>query len=185
MAEHDKSDQARKGLIDSIKGKAKEVVGAVTGNDSLTAEGQLEQTQAHERKQANATEAIADAQAEQAHTEHAETKVDGARQRVAANAQAAKVDDSIEAQQAAQNRAADRAAQQSAAARQAQAEADAQRQVQQAQTDEQEEIRDATREVVDAAAEHQSSVQAAANEKLEADRLRTRAGNLTDAADLP
>ena len=39
MTKHDKADQARKGLIDSVKGKAKELVGAVTGNDSLTAEG--------------------------------------------------------------------------------------------------------------------------------------------------
>ena len=46
MSEHEKAEQARKGLVDSIKGKAKEIVGAVTGSDSLTAEGQLEQTQA-------------------------------------------------------------------------------------------------------------------------------------------
>ena len=46
MNEDSKADQARKGLFDSVKGKAKEVAGAVTGNDSLTAEGQLEQTQA-------------------------------------------------------------------------------------------------------------------------------------------
>ena len=59
MTEHDKADQARKGLIDSVKGKVKEVAGAVTGNDSLTAEGQLEQTQARERKEANSVEAIA------------------------------------------------------------------------------------------------------------------------------
>ena len=45
MTEHHRADQARKGLIDSVKGKAKEIAGAVTGNDSLTAEGQLEQTQ--------------------------------------------------------------------------------------------------------------------------------------------
>ena len=32
MSEHEKAEQARKGLIDSIKGKAKEFVGAVTGN---------------------------------------------------------------------------------------------------------------------------------------------------------
>ena len=36
------SNEARKGLIDSVKGKAKEIAGAMTGNDSLTAEGQLE-----------------------------------------------------------------------------------------------------------------------------------------------
>ena len=62
MTKHDKADQARKGLIDSVKGKAKEISGAVTGNDSLTAEGQLEQTQAQQRKDANSVEAVADAQ---------------------------------------------------------------------------------------------------------------------------
>ena len=36
-------------MVDSVKGKAKEVVGAVTGNDSLTAEGQLDQVNAKER----------------------------------------------------------------------------------------------------------------------------------------
>lgn len=88
MSKHDKADEARRGLIDSVKGKAKEVVGAVTGNDSLTAEGQLEQTQAHERKEANATEAVAEAQAKQARDDAAEAKADGARQRLAANASA-------------------------------------------------------------------------------------------------
>ncbi len=78
MTEHDKADQARKGLIDSIKGKAKEVAGAVFGNDSLTAEGQLEQTQAQERKEANGVEAVADAEAAQARGEIAEASVEGA-----------------------------------------------------------------------------------------------------------
>ena len=62
MSEQNKADEARRGLIDAVKGKAKEVVGAITGNDSLTAEGQLEQTQAHERKEANTMEAVAEAQ---------------------------------------------------------------------------------------------------------------------------
>jgi uncharacterized protein YjbJ (UPF0337 family) len=64
MTEHDKADQARKGLVDSVKGKAKEIVGAMTGNDSLTAEGQLEQTQVRDRKEANSVEAVADAEGE-------------------------------------------------------------------------------------------------------------------------
>ena len=38
MTDRDKSGQAREALIDSVKGKAKEIAGAVTGNDSLTAE---------------------------------------------------------------------------------------------------------------------------------------------------
>ncbi len=33
MNADDKAGQARKGLFDSVKGKAKEVAGAVTGND--------------------------------------------------------------------------------------------------------------------------------------------------------
>ncbi|WP_118913921.1 hypothetical protein [Mycobacterium shigaense] len=112
MAEHVKSGQARRGLIDSIKGKAKEVSGAITGNDSLTAEAQLEQEQAQERKEANAIEVLADAEAREARAEEAETKVD-------------------------------------------------------------------------AAAKQQSSVQATADEKLEADRLRRQADDLTNEVGLP
>ena len=37
----DNAGEARKGLLGSITGKAKEAAWAVTGNDSLTAEGQL------------------------------------------------------------------------------------------------------------------------------------------------
>ena len=92
MTEHDKADQARKGLIDSVKGKAKELVGAVTGNDSLTAEGQLEQTQAQQRRDANSVEAVADAEAEQARVQAADAKLEGAQQRVAVNAEAAAAD---------------------------------------------------------------------------------------------
>ena len=87
MTEHDKADQARKGLIDSIKGKAKEVAGAVLGNDSLTAEGQLEQAQAQERKEANSVEAVADAEAAQARADAAEASLEGAADRVAVTAE--------------------------------------------------------------------------------------------------
>ena len=83
MTKHNKADEARKGLIDSVKGKAKEIAGAVTSNDSLTAEGQLEQTQAQQRKEANALEAVADAEAAQAQAEATEAKVEGAEERVA------------------------------------------------------------------------------------------------------
>ncbi|MDT5147278.1 MAG: hypothetical protein QOC58_1923 [Mycobacterium sp.] len=185
MSEHDKAHEARKGLVDSVKGKAKEVFGAVTGNDSMTAEGQLEQTQAHERKEANTIEAVADSEAREARAEEAEAKVDGANQRLAANVQAAAAEDSIEAQQAAQKNAADLAAQRQAATQQTQAELDAQREAVQAKAEEREEIRDATEEVVDAVAEHQSSVQAAKSEESEADRLRRQADAVSNEADLP
>ena len=110
MTEHSKADEARKGLIDSVKGKAKEIVGAVTGNDSLTAEGQLEQTQAKERKEANSVEAVADAEAAQAHAEATEARVEGAQQRIVVNAQTAAVQSSVRNQQAAQKRAAEQVA---------------------------------------------------------------------------
>ena len=101
MTKHDKADEARKGLIDSVKGKAKELLGAVTGNDSLTAEGQLEQTQAQQRKEANALEAVADAEAAQAQAEAMEAKVEGAEERIAVDAQTAAVENSVRTQQAA------------------------------------------------------------------------------------
>ena len=89
MSEHKKADQARKGLVDSIMGKAKEFVGAVTGNDSLTAEGQLKQTQARERKEANRAEAVADAEVAQARADATEATLEGAEERRAVNAEAA------------------------------------------------------------------------------------------------
>ena len=82
MNEDSKADQARKGLFDSVKGKAKEVAGAVTGNDSLTAEGQLEQTQAQERKEANSVEAVADAEAEQARAQAQKARAESAEERI-------------------------------------------------------------------------------------------------------
>jgi uncharacterized protein YjbJ (UPF0337 family) len=185
MSEDDKAGQARKGLIDSVKGKAKEVVGAVTGNDSLTAEGQLEQTQAHERREANTVEAVADAEAEKARADATEAKISGVQQRVVVNAQAATVENSIEAQKSAQARAADQAAQQDAAREMTAAEIDRQQEVQRAQSEGREEMQEATEDVVDTAAAHQSSVQVASMEKAEADRLRREADELTKEADLP
>src|SRR4051794_3426214 len=116
MTQDGKADQARKGLVDTVKGKAKEVAGAVTGNDSLTAEGQLEQTQAHDRKEANSVEAVADAEAQQARAEAAESQREGAQERAAVNAEAAVAEQTVQTQQKAQHVAADRAAQEKAAA---------------------------------------------------------------------
>ena len=125
MTEHNKADQARKGLIDSVKGKAKEIAGAVTGNDSLTAEGQLEQTQARERKEANSVEAVADAEAAQAHADATEAKLAGAEERAAVSAKTAAVENSVRTEQAAHHRAAEQAGQRDAARAKAQSERDA------------------------------------------------------------
>jgi uncharacterized protein YjbJ (UPF0337 family) len=62
----DASHQARKGIVDSVAGKAKEVAGALTGQDDLTEEGQLQQADARARREAQSEEAIADAQGKQA-----------------------------------------------------------------------------------------------------------------------
>ena len=49
-----------------MTGKAKEVAGAVLGNDSLAAEGQLQQAEAAARKDASALDAVAGAEAREA-----------------------------------------------------------------------------------------------------------------------
>src|SRR5213079_2771367 len=70
---NDKAAEAREGLFDSVAGKAKELAGAVTGNDDLVEEGQLQQTEAANRKEAVAAEAVADAKREEAVEEVRET----------------------------------------------------------------------------------------------------------------
>jgi uncharacterized protein YjbJ (UPF0337 family) len=153
--EHNKAGRAREGLIDSIKGKAKEVIGAVTGNDSLTAEGQLQQTEARQRKDADAAEAIADAESAEAHTEAAQAKVEGAQARVEVNARAAATEDAIRKDAVAHKQAADQNARQEIAKESDRADVEAQRKTEQA---------DAHARV---------------------DRLRAEADDLTDDADLP
>jgi uncharacterized protein YjbJ (UPF0337 family) len=185
MTEEKKADQARKGLIDSVKGRAKEIAGAFTGNDSLTTEGQLEQAQARERKEANSVEAVADADAALGRAEAAEARVEGAQERIAVNVETAAVENSVRNDQAAQKRAAEQVARQDAARAKTRAELAAQREVQWAKDEEREQIGAAAEEAVDAAAEHQRSVQAAENTQAEADRIRRHADKLTDEADLP
>jgi uncharacterized protein YjbJ (UPF0337 family) len=185
MTENNKADEARKGLLDSVKGKVKEFAGAVTGNDSLTAEGQLEQTQAAERKKANSVEAVADAEAKLAQDEATAAKIVGAQERSEVNAEVADVKNSIEAQRIAQDRAVEQAAQQDLAREKAAAEAEAARNLQQAKADEREEVRDAVGDVADAVDEYKTADHVATNAHEEADRIRARAANLTNEADLP
>lgn len=185
MSEHDKADEARKGLIDSVKGKAKEIAGAMTGNDSLTAEGQLEQTQARERKDANSIQAVADAEAEQARAQAAEARLEGAEERIAVDARTASVESSIVTQQAAQKAAAEQAAQQESQRAATQAEVDAQREVQRAEAQERVEVRAAASDATEAVDEHRAAVDDAAATRAAADEARARAEKLTDNADLP
>jgi uncharacterized protein YjbJ (UPF0337 family) len=185
MSEHEKADQARKGLIDSIKGKVKEFAGAVTRNDSLTTEGQLDQVQAQERKRANSIDAVAKAEAEQANADAAEAKLEGTQERIAVSAETAAVENSIATQQAAQKQAAEQAAKQDAARGAIQAELDAQGKVVRAKSEARQQVNTAAEDLVDAVDEHQASVQDARKAQTEADRIRRHADNLTEEADLP
>jgi uncharacterized protein YjbJ (UPF0337 family) len=185
MTEHNKADEARKGLIDSVKGKAKEFAGAVIGNDSLTAEGQLEQTQAAERKKANSVEAVADAEAAQAQAEASKARVAGAQERNAISVDAAIEKNAVTVQQVAQERAVEQAGQRDLAREKAAAESEAARGLAQAKAEEHEEVRDAVGDIVDAVDEYKTADHVASNAHEEADRIRARAANLTNEADLP
>lgn len=66
MSDIGKAGEARRGLVDAVAGKAKEVAGALTGKDDLTQEGQLQQADAQTRREANSRDAIADAAAQEA-----------------------------------------------------------------------------------------------------------------------
>jgi|SRR5215213_9921516 len=185
MTEHNKADEARKGLIDSVKGKAKEIAGAVTGNDSLAAEGQLEQSQANERKEANTIEAVADAEAAQAQDEATAARVEGAQERTAVNAQTVAAQASIRNEQSAEKRAAEQAGQQQATREKTRVELDALAKMQRAKIRERNEIDSAAGELGDAVEDHLTAVHAASIAKLEADRIRRQADILTNEAELP
>jgi uncharacterized protein YjbJ (UPF0337 family) len=185
MTESGKAGQARKGLIDSVKGKAKEMVGALTGNDSLTAEGELEQAQAQKRKEATRVEALADAEAAKAHAEANEAKAEGAAERSAVNAEAAAEETAIRTEQAAHKRATEQAAHQGLAKERAQAERDAQGETERAKAEERAGVRAADEEVVDSLDDHQDAVRESALARAEADRIKRQADSLSKDADLP
>ena len=66
--------EAVKGVVEDVKGKAKEAVGAVIGRDDLTREGQAQQDKAENQREAAKKEA-------EAESARAAAKVDEARQR--------------------------------------------------------------------------------------------------------
>ena len=171
----DKASEARKGLFDSVKGKAKEVAGAITGNDSLTAEGQLEQTQAAERREANADQAVADAEADQAAAVAREAQIDGAKQRGAVEKQTAAVEHTIDEQKAEQKKSAEQAAQRDITAAQRQAEAGRERDVALAEAKKEAALDEAADEHADAIVDYADATADAAAKKAEADKLRQEA----------
>lgn len=87
---NDKAAEAREGLVDSVAGKAKEVAGAVSGNEDLIEEGQLQQAEARNRKEAAAEEAIADAKRTEAGQEVRQSSHEATAQKDAAARAAAR-----------------------------------------------------------------------------------------------
>jgi uncharacterized protein YjbJ (UPF0337 family) len=63
-----------KGAVEGIKGKAKEAVGAVTGNDRLKREGEAQQDKADSQREVAAKEAEADKARAQAKAHEAEQR---------------------------------------------------------------------------------------------------------------
>ena len=116
----DKAAEAREGLFDSVTGKAKEMAGAVSGNDQLVEEGQLQQAEADKRKGAVADEAVADAKRQEAAQEVREHTRETAELKQQARVEAAREESEVEAQRKADQAAAEREAQlQEAAGREA------------------------------------------------------------------
>lgn len=180
MTARNASGQARRGLIDSVKGKAKEFAGAVTGNDSLTAEGQLEQEQARQRKEANTVEAVANAEAETARRQEREAHRQAAEQRDSVRHVTAAIDESIAGEQAAQTQAGVAAARSEGARQQLQAEQGARLEIGRAEAQERVDARAAAADAVDALETHAAQVDEADRRAAEADELRSRAEKLTD-----
>lgn len=183
MTDRSPADEARKGLLASVTGKAKEVAGAVLGNDSLAAEGQFQQAEAQARKEAGATSAVAEVEAQEAAGLLAREKVAGGAQLDEAATAAAAREQQVREQAAAERvhaavevkrqEALEKAAVEQRITRE-QAEA-----AQQARTDR----ADAVHDEQQAAADHeqqresaQAAENAAARARAEADRLADQAG---------
>lgn len=112
----DRAAEAREGMKSSIAGKAKEMAGVVTGRDDLVEEGQLQQAEAKNRKEAVADEAIAEAKRDEAAQELQETSREAAREKGAHRAEAEREESVVEQERGREQVAADQAARQEEAA---------------------------------------------------------------------
>jgi len=64
-----------KGVVEDVKGKAKEVIGKVTGNDDLEREGSAQQDKAESEREVAKREAQAEAARAEAETHEAEQRM--------------------------------------------------------------------------------------------------------------
>ena len=75
MAKDSGPENAAKGVIEDIKGKAKEVVGEVTGDASKEREGRAQQDKAQSQREVAEHEAKADAARSEASAHEAEQRI--------------------------------------------------------------------------------------------------------------
>lgn len=175
MTDDNASKEARKGLLDGIKGKAKEVVGAVTGNDSLTTEGQLQAAQAREKKEAKASELAAETQAAQAGEDLAAVKNAADDQRAAAEESARASEDEARRAQQAQRIAAEQEKDRTVAAEIVDAEVDARAEQIEAVAEGQADAAAASQDQLDAVVEYSNDVSEAEAARAAAERARRNA----------
>ncbi len=175
MTDENVAGEARKGLLDGIKGKAKEVVGAVTGNDSLTAEGQLQAAQARERKEAHATERVAEAQATDAAEELADVRTAAESRREAAEENAAVTEAQADRVRETQVLAAEQNKREAVAQERAAAEVDATAEQIEADEDRRIEQAAADSDEMVAAQKHQEALRQAEADRKKAEELRNQA----------
>ena len=74
MAENSGPEEGIKGVVEDVKGKAKEAVGTVTGRGDLTEEGKAQQDKADAQRDAAAKEAEAEKARGEAKTEEQRQK---------------------------------------------------------------------------------------------------------------
>jgi uncharacterized protein YjbJ (UPF0337 family) len=167
----DKATEARKGLLGSVAGKAKEIAGAVSGNDDLVAEGQLQLAEVRNRKEAAADEAVAEAQSDEAVQRIRESTREASQRATSARVEAEREESVVTDQ---------RRSEHAAAAREAEAQAEAGRREAEQQADDLAESRLREADAIDADAT--STEKRAAAERLrlvrEADAIDHQAAQL-------
>ncbi|MDT4983917.1 MAG: hypothetical protein QOF95_1407 [Pseudonocardiales bacterium] len=177
MTNDDTAHEARKGLLDSIAGKAKEVAGALAGNDTLAEEGQLQQADAAARREANSQDAIADAETTHATDELREQQQVAADERRDAYERAGEQQRAVQDGVAAERTQAEIAAQRQERAARAAADAAATREVHQHVAEAQSIRSDADAAERAAARDHDRLVSDAETEERRAAELRAQATN--------
>lgn len=179
MKADDTAGQARKGLFDSVTGKAKEMFGAISGNSSLTSEGQLQQRQAQDRKEANSTQSLADVQADEAAQDLAQARNEGAQRRTDAERQAAGRTSEVRAAQQAEREQAEQRQRQETSAGQAGEQFHADAQVRAAAAERVDKEASATRDAEQAAGKHERVEADADHAEAQAVQARREAEKLT------